>query len=182
MGRNTPSAIQQINEILAQHPRLCAGAGSLAAYMTPPRSDESKKRRPSGSAFCSFARIGAAAASCSRCPIPAPWLIRRSSCSPSTANPDRIVRWLSREFAKTNGGCNESVPSTGTASSSSARAQRELQAKYWRIWSLEVRCERLAGVEKSGRVAGRDGPAHRPPREALRPALLGCPYHAGPPV
>ena len=25
------------------------------------------------------------------------------------------------------------------------QAQRELQAKYWRVWSLQVRCERLAG-------------------------------------
>jgi hypothetical protein len=25
------------------------------------------------------------------------------------------------------------------------QAQRELQAKYWRVWSLQVRCERRAG-------------------------------------
>ena len=42
------------------------------------------------------------------------------------------------------------------------QTQRELQAKYWRLWSIEVRCYRRAGRPgKSRRVARPDGSARR---------------------
>ena len=78
-------------------------------------------------------------------PDPSPLVDQAENLLAMTATRPASPPSPSRAFETTNGGCNASVLSTGTRLITNVRPSANLQAKYWRLWSIEVRCHRLAG-------------------------------------
>ena len=90
IGRNTTSAIRQINEILAQHPDFASGHRSLAEIYSSAAFRNSERKRWSANAFSNYVQDRRCSSFPAHCPIRARWSTKRSACWPATAIPTEL--------------------------------------------------------------------------------------------
>ena len=122
IGRNTTSAIRQINEILAEHPDFASGHRSLAEIILPLLSATTERERAERERFLQLCPGSALQQ------LPEPTARPEPPGRPGGAPAGRQRRsrtcrnMAHREFVTTSGGCNASGRSTGTASNTNAKA------------------------------------------------------------
>ncbi len=145
MGRNTSSAIQQMTEIIDDHPDFAPAHGSLAEiYSATAFHDESKEKaeRERVLALCPGYALQPRPAGL---PDPSPLVDQAERLLAQHGDPERIAAMALQGIRADEWRLQRIRPFDWYSVEFKREAQRDLQAKYWRVWSLQVRCERLAG-------------------------------------
>jgi hypothetical protein len=148
MGRNTSSAIQQMVEIINNHPDFAPAHGSLAEiYDATAFHDEFKEKaeRERVLALCPGYSLQPRPAGLAD---PSPLVDQAERLLPQHGDPDRIAAMALQGIRADEWRLQRVRPFDWYSVEFKREAQRDLQAKYWRVWSLQVRCERLAGRPK----------------------------------
>lgn len=144
MGRNTSAAAQQMTEIAADHPDFAPAHGSLAEiYASSVFHDEAqeKAQRTRFLALCPGSELQARPAGL---PDPTPLIDQAESLLAQNAAPGRISAMAEQGIRDDEWRLQRIRPFDWYTVDYKRQAQRELQAKYWRLWSIEVRCYRRA--------------------------------------
>jgi len=153
MGRNTSAAAQQLMEIIKDHPDFAPAHGSLAEiYASAVFHDDSKEKieRVRFLALCPEGEI-------KRRPTglldPSLLVGQAESLLAQNGDPDRVVALADQGVRDDEWRLQRIRPFDWYSVDYKRQAQRQLQAKYWRLWSIEVRCYRRAGrPAKAARV------------------------------
>jgi hypothetical protein len=143
IGRSTLSAIQQLNEILAENPKFAPAHRTLpeiygAAFRNP---EKEKIEREKLLALCPGAVIQQRAAPL---PDPSPLIERAEQMLAQDANPDAAAAMAAAGLRADEWRLQRIRPFDWYSAEYKRQQQRELQAEYWRVWSLQVRCYRKA--------------------------------------
>ena len=145
MGRNTSAAAQQMVEIVADHPDFAPAHGSLAEiYSSANFRDEPKEKveRERFLALCPQSELQQHPA---RLPDPSLLVDQAESLLAQNGDPDRIAAMAEQGIRDDEWRLQRIRPFDWYSVDYKRLSQRQLQAKYWRLWSLEVRCHRRAG-------------------------------------
>jgi len=150
MGRNTSSAIQQFTEIIAQHRDYAPAYGSLAEiYGSVAFRDEAKEEFererffelcPESAAHGALLQQRPAAL-----PEPSSLIDQAEALLKQNRDPDRVAAMAERGIRDDEWRLQRIRPFDWYSVDYKRQAQRELQTKYWRVWAVEVRCQRAAG-------------------------------------
>ena len=150
MGRNTSAAAQQMTEIVADHPDFAPAHGSLAEiYASVVFHDESKEQaeREGFLALCPGpeGQRSALQRRPARLPEPSVLVDQAESLLTQYADPIRVAAIAEQGVRDDEWRLQRIRPFDWYTVDYKRQAQRDLQAKYWRMWSIEVRCYRRAG-------------------------------------
>jgi hypothetical protein len=150
MGRNTSAAAQQMAEIVADHPDFAPAYGSLVEiYSSAIFRDESKEKaeRARFLALCPGSEVQRSDVKRrpAGLPDPSPLVDEAESLLAQNGDPDRIAAIAERGIRDDEWRLQRIRPFDWYSVDYKRQAQRELQAKYWRLWSIEVRCHRRTG-------------------------------------
>ena len=114
-------------------------------------------------------------------PDPSPLIDQAESLLAQNGDPDRIVAMAEQGIRDDEWRLQRIRPFDWYSVDYKRQAQRELQAKYWRLWSIEVRCQRRAGRrEKAAELLAKMDQRAASLHKRFGPGLLGCSRHAGP--
>jgi hypothetical protein len=145
IGRNTPSAIRDITKLLAEHPDFAPGHGSLAeiyASATFRNDDKEKLERERFLQLCPGSNLQERPGSL---PAPSPLVDQAERLLTSNEDPDRVVAMAQQGIRDDEWRLQRIRPFDWYSVEYKRQSQHDLQAKYWKMWSIEVRCERRAG-------------------------------------
>jgi hypothetical protein len=150
MGRNTGAAIQQLTEITAAHPDFAPSHRALAEiYASTAFYDDSKEKTEWGRflALCPehAGQQTAPGQLPAALPDPSPLIDQAERLLSQQADPDRVAAMAEQAIRADEWRLQRIRPFDWYSIDYKRQAQHELQAKYWRVWSLQVRCERRAG-------------------------------------
>ena len=150
MGRNTSAAIQQMMAMIAEHPDFAPAHESLAEiYASAAFRDELKEKaeRERFLALCPGSTLQRSALQPRPLPLPDPSLLveQAERLLAQDGDPDRIAAMAMQGIRDDEWRLQRIRPFDWYSVDYKRQAQRELQAKYWRVWSVQVRCERRAG-------------------------------------
>jgi len=160
MGRNTSSAIQQLTEITAQHRDYAPAYGSLAEiYRSAAFHDEVKEgiERERFFQLCPEFRTNVSLLQQrpGTLPEPSPLIDQAETLLQQNGDPDRVAAMAEQGIRDDEWRLQRIRPFDWYSIDYKRQAQRELQAKYWRVWSVEVRCQRAAGrLQKATELIG----------------------------
>jgi hypothetical protein len=152
MGRNTPAATRQMTEIVADHPDFAPAHGSLAEiYASTIFHDELKEKteRERFLALCSASEVRQRPAGL---PDPSLLIDQAESLLAQNGDPDRIAAIAEQGVRDDEWRLQRIRPFDWYSVDYKRQAQRDLQAKYWRLWSLQVRCYRRASRPERARA------------------------------
>ena len=133
MGRNTSAAAQQMTEIAADHPDFAPGAWFVGGNLRSsgfPRREQRESPSATLSALCPGSEH--AGATC-RVPDPKSLIDQAESLLAQNAAPGRIAPWQSRAVRDDEWRLQRIRPFDWYTVDYKRQAQRELQAKYWRL-------------------------------------------------
>lgn len=145
MGRNTSAAIQQMMEIVASHPGFAPAHGSLAEMFGASifRDDAKEKiERERFLALCPGSKLQQRPA---RLPDPSPLIDQAERSLSQHEEPNRVAAMADQGIREDEWRLQRIRPFDWYSVDYKHQVQRELQARYWRVWSIQVRCHRLAG-------------------------------------
>jgi len=145
IGRNTPSAVRQINEILAEHPAFASGHRSLAEIYASPAFRDDEKERGERERFLALCPGGTLQQRPAQLPEPSPMVDQAERLMTENVDPDRVAAMALQGIRDDEWRLQRIRPFDWYGVAYKRQAQTELQAKYWRVWSIQVRCERRAG-------------------------------------
>ncbi|HEX3354080.1 MAG TPA: hypothetical protein VHS34_14775 [Terriglobales bacterium] len=144
IGRNTPSAVRQINEILAQHPDFAPGHRALAeiyASETFLNDEKEKVERTRFLALCPGSALQQRPG-----PLPTPSrLIGQAELLLAGGDPAQAMAMALQGIRDDEWRLQRIRPFDWYSVAFKRQAQSELQVKYWTAWSIEVRCDRRLG-------------------------------------
>ena len=153
LGRGTHSAIQEMAEILALSPgfapahRMLAGIYSTPAFREPEREEAERKnflQTCPGSAPLKFSVA---------LPDRSPRIDRAERWLKEGGDPEGIADLAEQGLKDDEWRLQRIRPFDWYSVAFKIESQRELQAEYWRVWSLQVRCYRKAGqAEKAAQL------------------------------
>jgi hypothetical protein len=145
IGRNTPSAIQQMTAISAEHPGFAPAHRSLAEIYgsdTFHDNDKATAERESFLALCPGSTLQVRPGALRQ---PSPLLDQAEHLLSGNGDPDRIATMALQAIREDERRLQRIRPFDWYSVDFKRQSQRELQAEYWRLWSLQVRCYRRAG-------------------------------------
>jgi hypothetical protein len=151
IGRNTPSAIKQINELLAQHPDFAQGHGSLAAIYASAAFRDDEKGKLERERFLQLCPGSAVQTLPGPLPEPSPLLDQAEELLARNGDPDRVTAMAQQGIRDDEWRLQRIRPFDWYTVEFKRQSQRDLQIKYWEMWSIEVRGDRRAG--RSDKVA-----------------------------
>jgi hypothetical protein len=145
IGRNTPSAIRQINEFLAEHPDFAPGHGSLAEIYASAAFGDHEKEKAERERFLRLCPGSVLQQRPGELPDPSPLVDQAARLLAGKENPERIAAMAEQGIRDDEWRLQRIRPFDWYSVGYKLQTQRELQAKYWKLWSIEVRCARRAG-------------------------------------
>ena len=148
IGRNTTSAIRQINEILAQHPDFASGHRSLAEIYSSAAFRNTDKEKMERERFLQLCPGSALQQLPSPLPDPSPLVDQAERLLVGNGDPDRVMNMAHQGVRDDEWRLQRIRPFDWYSVEYKRQSQRDLQAKYWKMWSIEVRCDRRAGRPK----------------------------------
>jgi len=152
MGRNTPAATRQMTDIVTDHPDFAPAHGSLAEiYASAIFHDESKEKNERERFFllCPAAEVRQRPTGL---PEPSPLIDQAENLLTQNGDPDRIAAIAEQGIRDDEWRLQRIRPFDWYSVDYKRQAQRDLQAKYWKLWSLQVRCYRRAGLPEKAAV------------------------------
>jgi hypothetical protein len=145
MGRNTPAAAQQMTEIVADHPDFAPAHGSLAEIYASEVFHDESKQEVERERFLVLCPGSTTQRRPTELPEPSRLLDHAESLLAQNGDPKRIVAIADQAVRDDEWRLQRIRPFDWYSVDYKRQAQRDLQAKYWRLWSIEVRCYRRAG-------------------------------------
>ncbi len=145
MGRNTSSAIQQMTEIIASHPDFAPAHRSLAEIYSSSAFHDESKEKAERERFLASCPESSLQQRPTGLPDPSPLVDQAEQMLAQDGDPDRVAAMAAQGIREDEWRLQRIRPFEWYSVAYKRQAQRELQAKYWRVWSLQVRCERRAG-------------------------------------
>jgi hypothetical protein len=160
MGRNTASAIQQMTEIVMQHSDYAPAHGSLAEiYSSAAFHDQAREKieRDRFLALCPESSAPEFGVQQRPAAFPEPSLLidQAEALLKQHGDPDRIAGMAEQGIKHDEWRLQRIRPFDWYSIDYKRQTQRELQAKYWRVWAIQVRCDRAAGrTRKAAELLG----------------------------
>ena len=151
MGRNTSAAAEQMAEIIKEHPDFAPAHVSLAeiyASLIFHDQEKEKTEREISLVLCPGSGFRQQPAGL---PDPSPLLEQAENLLAHNGDPGRVAAMAEQGIRDDEWRLQRIRPFDWYTVDYKRQAQRDLQAKYWRLWSIEVRCQRLAG--QAGKAA-----------------------------
>ena len=148
MGRNTSAAAQQMTEIVAGHPDFAPGHAALAEIYASSLFHDAAKAQAERERFLAQCPGSALQQRPAGLPDPSSLIDQAESLLAQNADPERISAMAEQGIRDDEWRLQRIRPFDWYTVDYKRQAQRELQAKYWRLWSIEVRCYRRAGQPK----------------------------------
>jgi hypothetical protein len=149
MGRNTASAIQQLTEIITQNTDYAPPYVALAEiYESAAFHNEVKERIERERLFqlCpQSATDGSLQQRPAALPEPSPLVDQAEVLLQQNGDPNRVAAMAEQGIRDDEWRLQRIRPFDWYSVDYKRKAQRELQGKYWRVWAVEVRCQRAAG-------------------------------------
>jgi hypothetical protein len=150
MGRNTASAIQQMAEIATQHSDYAPAHDSLAEiYSSAAFHDQAREKieRDRFFALCpeSSATEFGVQHRPAALPEPSSLIEQAEALLPQHSDPDRVAGMAEQGIKDDEWRLQRIRPFDWYSVEYKRQAQLELQQKYWRVWAIQVRCDRAAG-------------------------------------
>jgi hypothetical protein len=145
IGRNTGSAITQMLEIVADHPEFAPAHGSLAEiYFSAAFHDQEREQAEIAQflALCPGSELQLRPLAL---PDLSPLVDQAERLLAENGDPDRIVAMAQEGIRDDEWRLQRIRPFDWYSVDYKRQSQRELQTKYWRFWSIQIRCERRAG-------------------------------------
>jgi hypothetical protein len=153
MGRGTYPAIQELTELLVGNPefapahRMLAGISSTEAFRDVPKENAEKE------SFFKLCPESSLAKYPAKLPDPSSLIDRAEQLLAEGGDPDRIADLALQGVKDDEWRLQRIRPFDWYSVEFKIQNQRELQAEYWRVWSVQVRCYRRAGkVEKAAEL------------------------------
>ncbi len=145
IGRNTPAAVQQIKEILSTHPDFARAHAALAEiYASRAFQDavSGEVERDRFSRLCPGSSLQQRPE-----PLPEPSVLMDQAERLLAGHGDltRVVTMAHQSVRNDEWRLQRIRPFDWYSAAYKRANQRALQAEYWRMWSIEVRCELRAG-------------------------------------
>ncbi|MGA8311868.1 MAG: hypothetical protein WB755_17675 [Terriglobales bacterium] len=145
IGRNTASAIEQMMEIVADHPEFAPAHRALAEiYFSAPFHDQEKQKTELAH-FLALCPGSALQLRPLALPDPSPLVDQAERLLAENGDPDRIVAMAQQGIRDDEWRLQRIRPFDWYSVDYKRQSQHELQTKYWKFWSFQVRCERRAG-------------------------------------
>jgi hypothetical protein len=153
VGRNTTSAIREMIEILADHPEFAPAHGALAEIYSSAAFHDQEKGKAETDRFLALCPGAMLQPRPEALPEPSPLVDRAEQLLAANGDPDRIVAVAQQGIRDDEWRLQRIRPFDWYSVDYKRQSQRELQVKYWRVWSVQVRCERRAGrTEKASEL------------------------------
>lgn len=154
MGRNTPDAAESLTEIVASNPNYAPAHRTLAEIYGSETFADARKQKVEQQKFLALCP----ASSLVKRPLPLPALspmLERAErlLAMNSINTDAMIEMAQTSLRDDEWRLQRIRPFDWYTVDFKRQSQRELQSRYWRFWSLQVRCYRKAHLlEKAGEV------------------------------
>jgi hypothetical protein len=145
IGRNTPSAIQQIAKLVAEHPDFAPGHGSLAEIYSSAAFRNGEKEKVERKRFQELCPRSALQQRPGPLPEPSPLVDQAERLLSGGGDPDQAAAMAQQGIRDEEWRLQRIRPFDWYSVEYKRQSLRELQSKYWKMWSIEIRCDRRAG-------------------------------------
>ena len=145
IGRNTASAIKQMMEITADHPEFAPAHGSLAEIYSSVAFHDQEREQAEREHFVALCPGSVLQPRPGALPEPSLLVDQAERLLAENGDPDRIAAMAQQGIRDDEWRLQRIRPFDWYSVDYKRQTQRELQAKYWRVWSIQVRCDRRAG-------------------------------------
>jgi len=155
IGRSTVSAIQQINDILAEHPEFAPAHRALAEIYGSETFHDAEKEKIEREKLLSLCPGAVVVRRPAPLPEPSPLIERAEKLLLQNGEPSRVAAMAMEGLRADEWRLQRIRPFDWYSAESKRQSQHELGAEYWRVWSLQVRCYRKAHQpEKAAELLG----------------------------
>jgi len=145
IGRSTVSAIQQMNDIVAEHPEFAPAHRALAEIYGSETFHNAGKEKIEWEQFSSLCPGTALARRPAPLPEPSPLIERAEKLLlQDGADPSRAAAMAIEGLRADEWRLQRIRPFDWYSVEYKRQNQRHLQTEYWRVWGLQVRCYRKA--------------------------------------
>ena len=145
IGRNTPSAIREITGLLAEHSDFAPGHRSLAEVYASAAFRDVAKEKVERERFLQLCPGSSLRQRPGPLLDPSPLVDQAERLLAGNGDPDRIAAMAQQGIRDDEWRLQRIRPFDWYSVDYKRQSQRDLQAKYWKMWSIEVRCDRRAG-------------------------------------
>jgi tetratricopeptide (TPR) repeat protein len=153
IGRGTYPAIQEMSEILAGNPefapahRMLAGIYSTEVFRDVPKANAERER------FLQLCPGTQVSEYPGRLPDSSPLIDRAGKLLGASGDPDRVAELAEQGLKDDEWRLQHVRPFDWYSAEFKIQNQRRLQAEYWSVWGIQVRCYRKAGnAEKAAEL------------------------------
>jgi hypothetical protein len=156
LGRGTYPAIQEMTEILAVHPEFAPAHRMLAEVYAIETFRDAQKERAYRGSLLQLCPGSVLSETLTTLPGRSPRLEQAGRLSRENGDPDRVADLARQGLHEDEWRLQRIRPFDWYSLEFKIQNQRQLQAEYWRVWSLEVECDWKAGRRERARslVAG----------------------------
>jgi hypothetical protein len=145
IGRNTASAIRQMMQIVADHPEFAPAHRSLAEIHSSAAFHDQEREKAEREHFLALCPGSGLQARPGVLPEPSPLVDQGERLLAENGDPDRIAAMALQGIRDDEWRLQRIRPFDWYSVDYKRQSQRDLQAKYWRVWSIQVHCYRRAG-------------------------------------
>jgi hypothetical protein len=151
LGRGTYPAIQEMTEILAVHPEFAPAHRVLAEVYAIETFRDAEKERTHREGFLKLCPGSALPQTLTTVPDWSPLLEQAARLWRENGDPDRVEDLARQGLNEDEWRLQRIRPFDWYSVEFKIQNQRQLQAEYWRVWSLEVQCDWKAGRRERAR-------------------------------
>lgn len=144
IGRNTPSAIEGMSEILQAHPDFAPAHGALAEIYASPAFRDAEKENVERERLQELCPGYSLRVRPDPLPDPSPLVEQAEHLLTDDGDPKQALQLANDSLRADEWRLQRVRPFDWYSVDYKKQQQTELQAKYWRVWSLEVRAYRKA--------------------------------------
>jgi len=148
LGRGTPGAIQGLSEIAGQNPGFAPAHRALAEVYASDAFHDAANEKAERGKFLALCPGAALAQRPGPLPPPTALLDRAEDLLNRNGDPNQAVTLALQGIREEEWRLQRTRPFDWYSVDYKRGVQLEVQAKYWRLWSLEVRSYRKAGQEE----------------------------------
>jgi len=145
IGRNTPAAVQGLSEILTEHPDFAPADRMLAEIHASPTFRDSRKQEAEEQTFRQLCPGETLARLPDAIPDPSPLVAQAEKLFAQGGDPAQAITLAQQGVREDEWRLQRIRPVDWYSLDFKRQAQFALQTEYWRLWTLQVRCQRKAG-------------------------------------
>jgi hypothetical protein len=152
MGRGTDSAIQEMTQILSGHPEFAPAHRMLAEVYATETFADARKQQAYRESLLQLCPGSVLSKTLTALPDRSPLLDQAGRLWGENGDPERVAELARQGLNDDEWRLQRIRPFDWYSLEFKIRNQRQLQAEYWSVWSLEVRCDLKAGRRDQART------------------------------